>query len=396
MIEILNKILHISEPITFNLYQYMKSCLSAWNDNIYIVPYDILQHFLSIKELTKISQLNYSFKNMVKSKTKSFIMEIVNVSHGVSLMKTFKNCELRLEITQSNRDDDISVLTSLTELTVQKYKNIQLSNEELYNLTSMKSLSLYDNQTVTDYGLSRMRNLTSLSLNVNKAKITNGLFKKFDNLLTLDLSSRWFPPEKYFGDNCLKHSPNLTDLDLTACAFITDKGLMHLKNLTKLDICNNTVITDNGIRDMIGLKELNCSINSSITDQGVKNLINLEKLYLFDNTDITDAGLVNLESLTELDLGDQWLITDKGISHLKNLVKLELSFNGVITDEAFKNFPELTSINLFANHFISETCVSEIKKLRHINVSKEGGYNQLVSHQFINQLKAKGVTVTYR
>ena len=258
----------------------MEPYASSWNNNTYIVPFPVLQHFLSINELTKITKLNSKFKDMVFNKTAPFIMKITSVSHGISVMRTFKNCELALELIPNNKDADLSQLSSLTNLTVKK---LQVTNQELTNLKRMRSLTLHKNKTVTDYGLSEMQFMTSLSLVDNEAKITNGLFKKFTNLRTLDLSSHWFLAEKYFGDKCLKYCQNLTDLNLTACEFITDAGLMNVTNLTKLNICNNIVITDNGICHMIGLKELNCGVNSTITDAGIVNLISLQTLSLFDN-----------------------------------------------------------------------------------------------------------------
>jgi hypothetical protein len=375
--------------------------VNQWTNNINIVPYDILYPMLSVKDLSMLSITNRLFRTTVYHKVKNFTIEIKTVSQGVAISKTFKNCNQRFHLKSDNKNDDIRLLKKLTWL---QADDGTITNEEIMCLTNLEELKLDKNKLVTDFGLKTLKKLTYLKLSWNEAKITNGAFKKFDNLMTLNLNSfswqNWFSDPNfkinYFNDKCLDHCPNLTNLSLRCTNVITDKGLKKLNKLVRLDICNNYTITNYGIKHMISLKELNADINSNIGSDGVINLVNLEILTLFDNKEMTNEGLVNLVNLTELDLGDQWEIDDDGISHLKKLTKLSLSFNDVITDAAISNLPELTSLNLFCNHKISEECVAKIPKLKHLNVSGTKSYTQLVSDKFIAELAQKGIEITYK
>lgn len=171
----------------------------------------------------------------------------------------------------------------------------------LAGLESLAVLDLADCHSVTDSGLSHLRNLPRLTyLILRGTRVTDA------------------------GISNLRNLPQLTDLDLSATQ-ITDRGLAELHYLPGLEFVHliGTRITGDGLvhlRKLSQLKWLELD-KTQVRDDGLAALSELPLLEFvqLNDTPITDAGLVHLERLKRLRciFVENTQITEQGLEELK-------------------------------------------------------------------------------
>ena len=157
-------------------------------------------------------------------------------------------------------------------------------------------------------------------------------------------------------DNDLKvigEASELTELDLSQCGRITDKGLIHLTGLTQLrtlSLMGCRRITADGLAQLQSLKSLESLSLERIGPAlkglpHLKELPNLRSLDVSDNNTFRGEGLEELTQLTSLNAAcSRGAFNDKSLERLAGLTKLEhLNLNGCdqITD---RGLPQLESL----------------------------------------------------
>lgn len=254
-------------------------------------------------------------------------------------------------------ENDVSELCSLNKYINYSCKVIRvndnlkrpdLDDKHLEYLINMETLYLHDNRSIISHdGIPK---IITDHVSLTRLDITNkGLFK-LSNLTSLDLSGN-----STITDQGISKLFALTNLNLSGNKYITNQGILLLTNLVSLNLKRNNNITDEGISKLINLVSLNISFNETITDQGISNLTNLTSLNLQVNVKITNQGLENLNNITSLNLSGanclyrNPLITNEGLHNLYSLVDLDLSFNRTITK--LPDYIKLETINLYNNDY---------------------------------------------
>ena len=169
--------------------------------------------------------------------------------------------------------------------------NKKVTDDGLKNLTgckSLKTLSLFFNEQITDAGMKHVKELPALeSLMLGGTSVTDA------------------------GVAELKGLKNLKTLNAAGCIKLTDTSAGTLAGLAALeDLALPSTITDKGVKALTGLKKL-------------------KSLYLGGCTALTDAAVkdiaANFPDLTALDLGATLgtEITDASVPHLAQLQKLK-------------------------------------------------------------------------
>jgi GTP-binding protein EngB required for normal cell division len=314
---------------------------------------DILYHMHVISKITDTSIVD---RNQIYD-IKIDLNNYRNVSNNtVKLLEKvsgldFRGCE---NIT----DEGISKLINLTSL--ECCENI--TDEGISKLINLTSLICYG-KNITDEGISKLINLTSLDCGYCK-NITDEGISKLINLTSLDCYGC-----KNITDEGISKLINLTSLVCHGCKNITDEGISKLINLTSLVCRGCENITDEGISKLINLTSLVCRGCENITDEGISKLINLTSLDCEECKNITDEGISKLINLTSLDCEECENITDEGISKLINLTSLVCHGCKNITDEGISKLINLTSLQCWGCNITDEG----ISKLINLLVWIAGG-----------------------
>lgn len=248
-------------------------------------------------------------------------------------------------------DHDIENLHQMTSLDVAN--TISISIDCISRLTNLTHLSIY-NTNIVDIG-----NLTSLK------SLTTGFFTKnsdivnMTNLETLVLNSGLVTREG------LLYLSNLTRLDISCNHYTRDNDICHLTSIKELQIADSN-ISDDFIVNFTQLEYL--APNDNITDKSLKFLTNLKALNLQNNRSITIDGLRSLTSLIDLDLNMNMDTNITEINHLTNLTRLDLSNNNTITDVAIDKLTMLKELNLSRNNTITDNALTKLSNLTLLNL----------------------------
>ena len=150
---------------------------------------------------------------------------------------------------------------------------------------------------------------------------------------------------------------DLTELDLTACGSITDKGVAHLLSLSGLKSLNLsscrrlTPGVFDTLRQMKSLESFSAEQVGWANDiSPLADLPQLTSLSLASNTSFRGQGLRGLTGLTHLDLAcGRGQFGDAGMEQIKGLTKLQsLDLDGqdTITDQGVKHLSELGDLQV--------------------------------------------------
>jgi Leucine-rich repeat (LRR) protein len=199
---------------------------------------------------------------------------------------------------------NLSVISSLTQLTTLDIREFSLSQAELNAIGSLPNLT---ELTLSGCGLSSvealsgLRNLTYLSLSGNTIR---------------DISALSFMTE-------------LHELDLSSNAVTNLNAISGLKKLTRLNLADNSVSSLIPLSGCTNLVLLDVSGNALAGLTGIEDMKQLSCLYAARNQ-LTDISLVAANPvLMELDVSENNLTDISVLSQLKQLQGLNFSHNQV-------------------------------------------------------------------
>ena len=272
--------------------------------------------------------------------------------------------------------DGLSYLRNLPSLRSLSFYMVPIEDSGLENLKGMhtlKRLSLQYTQ-VTDDGLAHLKGLTGLKYLVLPPHTTDAGLAKLSGLSSLEELAI---SDTKVTDDGLVHLKGLSGLKSLSLSGrnISGQGLRHLHGLPRLKDVSIIMdkVDDEGMGGLKGLTAVT-SLHlerTQISDAGLANIEGLTALkYLcLTNTAITDAGLVYLKDLTSLEVLrlDVTLISDVGLAHLHNLAALRtLWLQGTdITDKGLVYLKGLQSLNelYLGNTQVSDAGLVNLKEL---------------------------------
>lgn len=306
-----------------------------------VVPFDqVPLRDISLKNLTNLTKLKVVFGEFLSDNGISHLSKL-------NILKILKDCSL---------DNGLRALTNLVSLQVSS-----VSDDTLAYLPHLSKL--LDPYEITDYGLSKLTNLTSLRGHAN-IRFTDESIRCLTNLTKLDLQ------ENDISEFAVMHLTKLSNLSFEN-ANITDECYLRLSHLTFLSILPNNNLTYHGFKNLTKLSELILLDDLDDTTnifESLDCLSSLSELYLFSDR-MNDNSLVQLSNLTFLNLIVNSTINDRALKCLTNLRKLDLSENEVITYDGIKDLPHLTKLILMDNRNIRNKQLKLLTNLRSLNIS---------------------------
>ncbi len=217
--------------------------------------------------------------------------------------------------------------------------------KELKDVKSLRLLDLRGCASVTDAGLSILKDMPNLIvLKIRCTAVTNAGIENIrgKKMRTFDIQD-----SQTFNDSAIDilaaMADSLTELTIMRCIAISDDGAIKLGALTKMKKLNlrGNYIGGEALEAVVKMPELESLVISEtfVDNAGLKFLEGLTKLDTLDlwQTDITDAGMdsiAKITSLTNLSIKNN-KITDAGVKKLtalENLTQLNLSETGVTND----------------------------------------------------------------
>lgn len=216
--------------------------------------------------------------------------------------------------------DNLSVISSLTQLTTLDIRNVSLSQTELSAIGSLPNLT---DLTLAGCGLSSVEALSGLR-NLNRLSLSGNTIR--------DISALSFMTE-------------LHELDLSNNAVTNLNAISGLKKLTHLNLADNSVSSLIPLSGCANLVLLDVSGNALTGLNGIEDMKQLSCLYAARNQ-LTDISLLAATPvLVELDVSENNL-TDIGVlSQLKQLQGLNFSHNQVTALPDFSSDCSLVLIN---------------------------------------------------
>ena len=221
--------------------------------------------------------------------------------------------------------------------------------------TQLKSLNIsFPTENITQDGISRLTNLTYLSLDQTSICFTDRMLKNLTNLTSLNLMTT---ASQNCYTNSILHLTKLTELGFKENRIHIDE-LPFYSNITKLAIVANTTITDKILEGLPSLKMLNLvGIDKSpITDKGLSTLTKCTHLWLSNyyhadsghSSKITDRGISTMAQLKSLSI-NKTLFTDESLKGLTNLTNLTIGRNPNVTSEGLNACPSLKYVRVSVN-----------------------------------------------
>jgi Leucine-rich repeat (LRR) protein len=252
----------------------------------------------------------------------------------------------------------------------------EFTNKGLENLRKLIYLDCGFKSLFTDYKIRKLTNLRYLGIGL-KTKITGKSLSRLEDLTHLSLDANNNLANLCNGDShvlfrrAIRNLKRLVYLDLggyhSKCMLLYDDDIRKLINLRYLRFSYDYPtyvtkhVTDTGIENLIRLEYLECGENS-FTDRGVRKLINLKCLKTNDSQIFTNKGIMKLKNLEYLSInGRDTSITNSGMKYLKKLRFMHLrNYHNIrIVSKIFKNLEYLICYgNMITN--------STLKKLNNL------------------------------
>ncbi len=188
------------------------------------------------------------------------------------------------------------------------------------------------------------------------AQIKN--LKNLTTVKSLDLWNNSISNISGFGE-----IPQLQELNLRDNNIVEVCGLDNLENLEVLNIANNKIKNLSGLKTLKKLKNLEIHGNQIEDINGLNKLTNLEKLGLSSNKISKISGLDSLEKLKDLYLNNNQIEKIENINHLSSLSYIDLSSNPIDEIAGFENLTNLKNIKL-NNTLIKEELFTKLGGLK--------------------------------
>lgn len=231
-----------------------------------------------------------------------------------------------------------------------------ISDESLAHfryLTSLESLTLWNDEGISGDGLSYLKDLPALrAISFYVVPIEDFGLEKLKGMSQLEYLSLQYT---HVTDEGLAHLKGLTGLrELVLPPATTDMGLANLKGLTSLEelAISDAKVTGDGLVHLKGLPQLK-SLSISGREMNGRGLIHLHglsrleklKISMWRMDDEGMKGLQGLTSVTSLYLGDT-KVSDLGLANVDGLARLEFLNlkNTLITDASLTNLKRLTAL----------------------------------------------------
>lgn len=305
-------------------------------------------------------------------------------------------CNHLLLFESSLRAHYFSPVVSLTDLSINNCKLLNIPDNTFQNLNKLKRLKLRSknsewsptkNLDLTLKSFNGLLELQSLDLAQNNIKfVPSGVFCSLENLNTLNLTHNRIRTvgQIGFGPGC---GSSLHTLDLSHNEIKTlaeDSELLKLRSLQHLYLQHNNItdISSEAFNGLVSLRVLNISHNRLHTlPEGLFSYSReLREVYLNDNSlfELARGIFHRLEQLIVLDLSSNQL-TSNHVDHgtflgLVRLIVLNLSNNALtrIDGKTFKDLFVLQILNLKNNSigYIEENAFLPLYNLHTLNLAE--------------------------
>uniref|UniRef100_A0A0L8HK46 LRRCT domain-containing protein n=1 Tax=Octopus bimaculoides TaxID=37653 RepID=A0A0L8HK46_OCTBM len=315
--------------------------------------------------------------------------ETINIKHACSIYdfkiicKNFDLNNKRLNFEQLNG-------TYMLYLTRTNLHSLQ---ENVFNGTQIKHLSIYDNPlTVIDKNAFGGQEDFLKSLELSTTNTTELVdFTALQNLYNLEtLEIEHFYMNQNLNNFTSNKLTKLTKLSLinNKIQYFSTKAFVHLGNLTQLHITKNNldkIPLPQTFKYLPNLQHLDMTENAikEISMGNLQENRKLENLYLIENSisKVDEFAFQNIEnSLRHLDLSLN-TITEDHLKHFKNLSKLEtLNFNynkiKSLSGDIFQNMNKLKTLSVRNNQLtkLQKTHLNGLSNLKELSLKE----NQLI------------------
>lgn len=255
-------------------------------------------------------------------------------------------------------------LLSLPNITTLKLHDKRITGTTVLALGRLTSLGVYHERAIRDDDVvSRLTNLTRLTLLYGHPNFHDSTVRCLTGLTSLSLYEN-----DDITDDGLETLTRLTSLKLRQCSSIGNEALVRLTGLTKLDLAGNFCITHTSMKRMTQLTSLNLHNNEYIGDStlltasGAPRFTRLQTLSLAGRSLVSTESLARLTGLTELDLSHNDTIHAWCIQRLTNLTRLNVIHARYITDEEIRGMTHVRYITTARYTLIHKPAGDIIKK----------------------------------
>ncbi|CAL6002400.1 Conserved_hypothetical protein [Hexamita inflata] len=231
----------------------------------------------------------------------------------------------------------------LENLEVLDLADINLENDQLYNLAKFKKLHTLD-VSRNKVNLTHIHYVTSLT----KLSMQECGLKNVDQISSLI---------------------NLEDLDICLNRNVDFSPLYQLKSITKLTMLYSGLTNIDQIKQLINLEVLNISNNQLLSIDTISLLVNLKELNISYNKQIDISPLKDLVGLIKLNMNRCELTQLSALKHLINLQTLDISYNSDINITELQYLKNLTHLNLNCCNLVSIYVLKPLVNLEYLNIS---------------------------
>lgn len=373
--------------------------------------------------------------------------DLANMDLSNSYLKSIKPLKSltklqTLNLSNNNFNLKLQVL-ELSELNeIKTLHKLNLSNNYIYNLDSLKpnsnieKLNLADNQLKSLRFLNNFPNLDSLDMSRNQLVSLNTL-PKCDKLVTLNLRGNplndigklnqlknlevlnlsginqnvWQLPKmnnlvelRMSGSQKLVKNLNQNDVmykrlqlldisqnNLGSLAVLLHKDSTIAPNLSSLIVSSNKIMGLYGIDRFKELTYLDLAYNQVYSLKELENLVQLKNLYLNNNAIADITSIANFTQLEDLDLSNNTIENFSALKNLSNLNRLILANTGIKNLSDINSNAPLTELGLQSCRIVDWESIGSFKSLETISVSY---LNELDVKNFKSLKKLKRIYVS--
>ncbi|CAL6002398.1 leucine-rich_repeat domain-containing protein [Hexamita inflata] len=332
---------------------------------------------LRFLEQFNISNLNLCISNIMSVKLRSSALKKITMSN----LRDDEGQQQRLNM----QVDDLE----LENLEVLDLADINLENDQLYNLAKFKKLHTLD-VSFNKVDLTHIHSVTSLTkLYMQECGLRNiELISSLVNLKELDLSQN-----RDIDLSQLQQVRSLTKLTMLYSGLTNIDQIAQLINLEVLNISDNQLLTINSIGSLVNLKELNISYNKQIDIAPLKDLVGLIKLYLNDCELKQVSALKHLINLQTLYISYNYDINITELQYLKNLTHLNLNCCNLVSIYVLGPLVNLEYLYISFNNIVYlDADINEMSNLKELSVQQNlvSDFSSIEQHQNFNNINEIG------